>query len=327
MEPKVSIIIPVYNAEKYLERCFESILDNTYKNVEIIPVNDGSKDDSQKIIDSYKRKYPDIFFPIVQENQGIGITRNNGLKSATGDYIMFMDNDDFIDPDYIAMHVGELKNDDYDMVISGYKRVNDENKILFQVRLQDEYDWSRYVNIAPWARLYKAEFLKQNDIKFLKTPILEDVYFNLPANTLAKKVKVIDYQGYNWYYNSKSVSNNISEKMKKVDMIALINKHYEVLNEKRCINEQTTKYLEVYFTIVVILFLQWISKGSTYKEISKYYDSFFDWLKVHFPNYKKEKFWKITKGDRLKVRMILAIVMNFHKVHLGKFVVYLYGKI
>ena len=101
MNPKITIIIPVYNAEKYLHRCFESILNNGYENLEIIPVNDGSKDNSQKIIDEYKEKYPNIFFPIIEENQGIGMARNNALEKATGDYIMFIDNDDFIDKDYI----------------------------------------------------------------------------------------------------------------------------------------------------------------------------------------------------------------------------------
>ena len=112
MTPKVSIIIPVYNAEKYLRRCFESILDNKYDNLEIIPVNDGSKDDSQKVIDEYKEKYPHIFFPIKQENQGIGMTRNNAMEKVTGEYIMFIDNDDFIDKDYIITHINQIKEKD-----------------------------------------------------------------------------------------------------------------------------------------------------------------------------------------------------------------------
>ena len=75
-----------------------------------ILVNDGSKDNSQDIIDEYKEKYPDMFFPIIQENQGIGMARNNALQKATGEYIMFIDNDDYIDKDYIAKHVEQLKN-------------------------------------------------------------------------------------------------------------------------------------------------------------------------------------------------------------------------
>lgn len=326
MNPKISIIIPVYNAENYLQRCFDSIISNNYKNIEIIPVNDGSKDGSQKVIDEYKKKYPDIFNPIIQENQGIGMTRNNGLKKATGDYIMFMDNDDYIDNDYIEKHLNEVKKKDYDVVISGYKRVSDD-KILFKVTLDEKYRWTRYVSIAPWGKLYKADFLRKYDINFLKTPIGEDIYFNLQVNTLSENIKIIDYTGYNWYYNGKSVTNTITNKIKKVNVIELLNTHYGVLKQKNSINDGNYDLIELYFILLIIQFLQWMSSESNYREISENYDNYFEWLKNHFPNYKKCKYWKLSKGDRLKVRLIIATFMNFHKMHLGKLIVFLYGKI
>ena len=326
MKPKISIIIPVYNAEGYLSRCFESILANNYENLEIIPVNDGSKDGSQKVIDEYKEKYPDIFNPIIQENQGIGMARNNGMEKATGEYIMFIDNDDFIDSDYIEKHIQEIEKNDYDIVISGYKRVSD-NKKIFEVILDEAYRWTRYISIAPWGKLYKASYLKNNDIKFLKTPIGEDVYFNLQTNTLTENIKIIKYTGYNWYYNGKSVTNTITEKIKKIDVIELLNTHYGILEQKNSINNKNHDLLELYFILLIIQFLQWISKGSTYKEISENYNKYFNWLQQKFPNYKKCKYWKLSKGDRLKIRLIIAIFMTFHKIHLGKLLVYIYGKI
>lgn len=326
MQPKVSIIIPVYNSEQYLHRCFDSILANEYKNLEIIPVNDGSKDNSQKIIDEYKEKYPRIFFPIQQENQGIGITRNNGMEKATGDYIMFIDNDDFIDRDYIITYVNAAKERDYDIVISGYRRVSDE-KILFKVHLDGMYRWSKFISISPWGKIYKTSFLRKNDIRFLKTPIGEDVYFNLQANTLTENIKIIDYIGYNWYYNGISVTNTIEKKIKKIDIIELLDTHYGILKEKNSINGKNYDLIELYFTLLIIQFLQWTSYGSSYKEISAVYDKLFNWQKEHFPNYKKCEYWKLSKGDRLKIRIIIFTVMNFHKVHLGKLLVFIYGKI
>lgn len=326
MEPKISIIIPVYNGGNYLYKCFDSILANEYKNLEIIPVNDGSKDNSQDIIDEYKKQYPDIFYPIIEENQGIGMARNNGLEKATGEYIMFIDNDDFIDKDYIKTHVDEIKKEDYDIIISGYKRVSDE-KTLFKVVLDNQYDWSRYISIAPWGKLYKASFLRDNDIKFLKTPIGEDIYFNLQANTLTEKIKIIEYIGYNWYYNGISVTNTITKKIKGINIINLLDTHYGILKEKNSISEKNKDIITLYFILLVIQFLQWVSHGCSYKEISKQYDMFFDWLKEHFPNYKKIKYWKLSKGDRLKIRLIIATVMGFHKIHLGKLLVFMYGQI
>lgn len=326
MEPKISIIIPVYNSENYLHRCFDSILANNYKNLEIIPVNDGSKDNSQAVIDEYTSKYPDIFSPIVQENQGIGMARNNALERVTGEYIMFMDNDDFIDKDYIQTHVNEIKKGDYDVIISGYKRVSDK-KILFKVVLDNQYEWSKYISIAPWGKLYKTSFIKNNEIKFLKTPIGEDIYFNLQVNTLTEKIKIIDYTGYNWYFNGVSVTNTISNKIKGINIINLLDTHYGVLKEKNSLNEKNHDIIQVYFILLIIQFLQWLSYSCTYKEISKYYDSLFDWLKLHFPNYKRARYWKLTKGDRLKIRLIIAIVMIANKLHLGKMIVFAYGKI
>ena len=325
MNPKITIIIPVYNAEKYLHRCFESILDNGYENLEIIPVNDGSKDGSQTIIDEYKEKYPNMFFPIIEENQGIGMARNNALEKATGDYIMFIDNDDFIDKDYISRHIKELEEKDYDMVLSGYKRVTD-TETQFSVTLED-YPWSRYVSIAPWGRLYKASFLKENDIKFLKTPIGEDIYFNLQANTLTNNIKIIDYAGYNWYQNNISVTNTISNKIKGINVINLLNTHYGILKEKNSINEENYDLIQIYFILLVTQFLQWLSYNCTFKEISTYYDEFFGWIKEHFPKYKKVKYWKLTKGDRLKIRLIIATMMISNKLHLGKIAVFTYGKL
>lgn len=325
MKPKITIIIPVYNAEKYLHRCFKSILDNNYENIEIITVNDGSKDNSQMIINEYKEKYPNIFFPIEQENQGIGMARNNALSKAKGDYIMFIDNDDYIDKDYINTHVKELENNDYDIILSGYKRVSDE-KVLFSVHLED-YPWSRYISIAPWGKLYKKSFLEKNDIKFLKTPIGEDIYFNLQANTLTDNIKIINYAGYNWYQNNISVTNTISNKIKGIDIIKLLDTHYGILKEKESIKDDNYEIIQVYFILLVTQFLQWLSYDCSFKEISEYYDSFFMWLKKHFPNYKKAKCWSITKGDRLKIRLILETIMITNKIHIGKIVIYIYGKI
>lgn len=104
---KVTIIIPVYNSEKYIGKCLDSILNQTYTNFEILVVNDGSKDNSQKVIEEYQNKYPDKIIAINQENKGVSKTRNESIKKASGDYIMFIDNDDFLESDYIETFVTE----------------------------------------------------------------------------------------------------------------------------------------------------------------------------------------------------------------------------
>ena len=94
---KVSVIVPVYNVEKYLEKCLESLVNQTLKSIQIIIVNDGSSDNSQEIIDKYAKQYPNKIFSYIKENGGLGDARNYGLNYAEGEYISFVDADDWVD--------------------------------------------------------------------------------------------------------------------------------------------------------------------------------------------------------------------------------------
>ena len=99
-KPLISIIIPVYNVEKYLRQCLDSVVNQTYRNFEVVCVNDGSTDTSIEILQEYKKEYSN-FRVYTQENKGLGITRNVGVSHATGDYLYFLDSDDYIEPDLI----------------------------------------------------------------------------------------------------------------------------------------------------------------------------------------------------------------------------------
>jgi len=129
MNKKISIIIPVYNAGKTIEKCVESILHNDYSDCEIILINDGSTDDSWKILEGYGKKYPDRMKIFNQENQGVAKTRNFGISLATAEYVMFIDCDDWIENDYLEKFVTEIETKNLDMVIGGYRRVT-EKKVL-----------------------------------------------------------------------------------------------------------------------------------------------------------------------------------------------------
>ena len=209
---KISIIIPVYNSEKYINRCIDSVLKQTMINdIEILLINDGSKDNSLNILNEYKEIYPDVIKVINQQNIGVSRTRNNGIKLSNGKYIMFIDNDDWIEEDYVEKYYNEIKRKDNDCIIGGYKRV-DDNKIIFTKNIKNEIDI--YAQLAPWAKIYKRDFLIKNNIEFFQNPTGEDVYFSLLIYNSTKKLSCLDYNGYNWYYNNESVSNT---KQKKVD--------------------------------------------------------------------------------------------------------------
>lgn len=202
MEPKVSVIIPVYNSEKFIGKCIDSVLAQTFQDFELILINDGSKDNSQKILEEYKQKEPKKITLIQQKNKGVAKTRNESIQIAKGKYIMLIDNDDFIDKDYIETFVKEIEEHDDDVVMGGYRRPNEQGKIIKKLQLPNE-PWGKFMIFAPWARIYKKEYLIKNDIKFLPTNIGEDVFFNIQAMLMSKKIKIINYIGYNWFFNTR----------------------------------------------------------------------------------------------------------------------------
>lgn len=124
---KVTLIVPVYNVEKYLRRCLDSLLNQTYDNIEILCVNDCSPDNSQDILEEYE-KAGRIKVIVNDENLGLGKSRERALNKSTGNYVMFIDSDDYIAADYVEKYINAMKHGDYDIVIGGYTRDIDGKK-------------------------------------------------------------------------------------------------------------------------------------------------------------------------------------------------------
>lgn len=314
---KVSIIIPVYNAYEKVKRCIESVINQTYKNIEIILIDDGSFDDSFSILEDYANKYSFIK-AIRKENEGVAITRNKGITIATGDYIMFVDNDDYIDCDYVLTHVNYVMNKDLDIVLSGYKRVNDK-KTLFKCKLKDTY-WSRYIVMAPWAKLYKKDFLIKNNISFLDYPIGEDVYFNLISYSYKPKILITDYIGYNWYFNNKSVSNTTQKGLnEKTDILYLLE---QILQNSYGFDI----YQEYYFNRYYIWYLLFSGKYSFPKQFVFEHKRIKNWFKSKNIKLSLSPFSNKLKGESIKNRLIVFIFILLEKLNLIKLFAKIYCK-
>lgn len=325
---KASIVIPVYNAEKTLSYCLDSVLNQTYQDFEIILVNDGSTDNSQKIIEKYKKRYPSKIKSYTQKNSGIATTRNNGIKYSSGKYIFFMDNDDYIDEKYIETFVTAIENFDVDMVVGGYQRIDlDRNKILFKRDALDS-NWTKYMILAPWARVYKKESLIKNNLRFLDINIGEDIYMNVLAN-LKLKVKTINYNGYRWVFNKTSVSNSKQKGFKKtIDFLPLLN---HVYTDTKKINktEEESLLLELCFLKTCIYYLLHSGKGVEYLKMKETKDEIFEWLRTHFPNYKKNKYISpfTPKGESFSTRIVIWMYVLLQKLHLENAFLWIYSKI
>ncbi len=324
---KVTVVIPVYNSEKYIARCIDSVINQTYQDFEIQIINDGSKDKSQEIIDSYTKKYPDKIISIEQENKGVAKTRNEAIKRSKSKYIMFLDNDDYLDRDYIEKYVNEIEKEELDVVIGGYKRPDENGNIVKTLKLQDK-EWCKFMIMTPWAKIFKRQYLIDNDINFLVNNIGEDNYFNFKAMLLTDKIKILDYIGYNWFFNNSSVSNTRQKNIKQIDIYKFLNSSYNMLESEKLLDKHY-KIIETVFTQYIIWIISYSTKGLTYKELGEEYDKIFNWLEERFPKYKRNDMISYTKplGETFRSRFLMETFMIIHKIHLGKLLTFIYSKL
>ena len=194
-DEKVSIIVPIYNAEKYLRKCINSILYQSYSNLEIILVNDGSKDKSEKIVNDYDDNRIKYY---KKPNEGIGKTRNFGLNKATGKYIMFLDSDDYIDLECCKTLVEKMKEDQSDLVVSDYYKDKNGKIEYFKIdsfepsSLKENPNLLLSINLGPCNKLFKRKIIIDNKIKFNEKLKYEDTPFVCEYLLKAKKISKLD---------------------------------------------------------------------------------------------------------------------------------------
>lgn len=204
MIPKISIIIPVYNVEEYLKQCLDSVINQTFKDIEIIIVNDGSTDNSINIIEEYKERDSRIIF-LNQENHGPGYARNSGLKIAKGEYILFIDSDDWIREDTLQELYEIVKNDkNIDLIIFQYVNYDDEKDKFYDEEFDSEL--KKYVNKTfnyedvsniylqpnPNMKFYKKSLIEENNIQFPEELFFEDKPFHTEIVLQSNKIYYTD---------------------------------------------------------------------------------------------------------------------------------------
>ncbi|RHG36866.1 glycosyltransferase [Fusobacterium varium] len=224
---ELSIIVPIYNVEKYLRQCLDSIykIENIKK--EIILVNDGTKDNSGEIINEYYKKYKEITKVIEQENSGLSSARNTGLKNAMGKYIYFIDSDDYLDNEKFEILFSNVNTKDLDILVGGlnffYEDTNKiienkYNKKLFRdneitgLEFLEESVKLKSFNVSVWTNIYKREFLLNNNNFFKEKLLHEDYIFTLKAFCQARKVWISDNNFYFYRKRSGSITSNLNLK-------------------------------------------------------------------------------------------------------------------
>ncbi len=242
---KISVIISVYNTEKYIEKCIESILNQTYQNLEIILIEDGSQDNSLKIIEKYAKKDKRIVIIRNEQNIGLASSRNKALDVATGDYIGFIDSDDYIPEDYYKILAKNIKG--YDLAVCDINLVYEKGSNLVKCGTKDNQVINMINNgLAASAcnKLFKKElFLKA---RYPKNIINEDVAVILPMLANCKSVKYTDEVYYNYMQRESSIQNSSVDR-KRFDIFKTV----ELALKK--IKKQEYKEVIIYNQIILLL--------------------------------------------------------------------------
>ena len=314
---KISVIIAVYNAEKFLKKCINSILRQTYDNYEIICVDDCSTDDSRSILQKYATKYPDkikIYFR--EENGGAAFTKQLGVEKSTGEYITFVDSDDYIKKNYLETYVYNL-NDETDIVIGGY--IRDVDGKLTKHRIPDS-DFSMVTYPIVAAKLFRKQFIIENNLDFSKFRCGEDIYISLLSYCYHARYKVIDYCGYYYYLNTSSTTvslykkNSLERDMVEIFDAALTSGRRELLTKKEY------QIVEYAFISNMVNTLVTYNKGCGTKEMNRKYTYMMSALRRKFPDYKENPYCWIwnSKGATPKVRLGVGIWRMAHAIHMDK---------
>lgn len=218
----VSIIIPVYNVEKYIERCIESVLNQTLNNYEVIIVDDGSIDGTASICDNYAKKYKNIFV-IHKNNAGLGYARNTGIENAQGKYIVFLDGDDFIGKDHLLNLYNSIKDNNADTCMCGYSRhqkdgTEIENRHIYANQTFDDDeiitkvipklcgkkpDKTDNIEMSVCMAMFSCEIIKKNNLRFCseREMISEDLIFDLDYYKYAKRISFSEDTSYRYCNN------------------------------------------------------------------------------------------------------------------------------
>ena len=304
---KISVIIPVFNGEKYLHGCLYSIANQTIDDIEIIVVDNCSTDSSRQIIEdfinkwSHKRK---IIF-LTENRQGNSYARNTGISVATGEYIAFADQDDYVKKRFLEYMYIEAKRTDADVITSGYEAIYSNGMTKRIMRLKDR-EWSPYRMVSPWGKLYKKKLIDDNDIFFLSVNKGEDVYFVMNAYNNAKNVSIVSAVGYRWFSNTESFSHTEHRKINPENSIIPL---FDVLEQSLYpLKGIKRDYLEYFYIKTIVHEAVFCARGKSVSVAYGYFKELEDWIDKHYPNNESNKYVSpmLPHGEEIKRRIFVS---------------------
>lgn len=308
---KVSVIVPVYNVEQYIRKCLDSLVNQTLKNIEIILVDDGSKDSSARIISEYSEKYSNVKY-YKKENGGLSDARNYGMKYATGKYIAFIDSDDYVDVNLYKKMYEKAEKDDSDMVECNFYWVYpNKTKADIGEKYSGKNEMIEKARVLAWNKLYKKEILDEAKLQFPKGLRYEDVEFFYKLVPYLERVSFVKEPLIYYVQRENSLVNTLNEKAR--DIFEVLDNVISYYKEKK-IYEKYKEALE--FTYARLLLC------SSFKRITKIQDKNTrnellneTWIRLNenFPNWKQNKILNTNLNN--KKRYMLTINRFTYKIY------------
>jgi len=315
---KVSIIVPVYNTEKYLHTCLDALTGQTLEDIELVLVNDGSTDGSQAILEEYQKKYPEKIKIFVKENGGQATARNLGIRECTGEYIGFADSDDYVDVTMFEKMYALAKEKHADMVECHFHYIqSDENgrKELPARGNVRKYGSQKNMfidpQVSPWNKLYRREVLLDNGIDFPEGMIYEDTAFYIKTIPYVKTQEYLDEKLVYYMYRGNSTMN--ANKSRKVGDIFAVLQNIIDFYKDRGLYDTYAQEIE-YFCVKILLCSSLSRIGRvTDKEIEReLLDKTFAYVREYFPEYKKNTYFT---G---KIGIYIRFVKRWNSKYIGR---------
>lgn len=276
MKPKVSVIVPVYNVEKYLEKCLTSLVNQTLSEIEIIIVNDGSTDNSEVIINDFKSRFPEKIKTLTKKNGGLSDARNSGLDICTGQFIAFVDSDDFVDENMFAEMLALALKYNAEMVICNLQKVNEHGFVTqklpqlpnFSECMDLASNFSIFSDISYFAcnKLFKRELFANK--RFVKGMHFEDI--ELIPQLLLQCTTITQTQNFHYQYLEREDSITKTHSRKGLDILkAVQNVEYEFRSSTFSHKLQELKNFQILEGVYTFLaYLAFVKDDEVYKEMS-----------------------------------------------------------
>lgn len=305
--PKVTVIVPIYNVEKYLARCIDSLVNQTLNEIEIVLVNDGTKDSSGKIAMQYAKQYKEKIIYLEKENGGLSDARNYGLAYAKGEYIAFLDSDDYIEKDaYEKMYEkAKLENADYVECDFIWEYPNKKRKDKCY-QYNNKKEMLAFARVVAWNKLIKREIIEENNIRFPKGLRYEDIEFTYKLIPHLNKICYVDQCFIHYIQRKNSIANVQNEKTAEIfEILDNVIRYYK---EKNLFEEYRNELEYNYARYLLCSSLKRICKIGNKQTRKRLIRQTWSKLNIEFPEWKENK---ILKDVHIKKNIYMKTINKF----------------